>query len=126
MGQQQLLLIILAIIVVAVAVALSIVLFQQASVDHKRDLVVNECQNLATLALSYSKKAETLGGGGNSFTGWQLPDGLKNTPNGNYTANIQSDKIVIIGTGNELVNGTDSIKVETTVSENSYSTKILN
>ncbi len=43
-----------------------------------------------------------------------------------YRANVQSDKVIIIGTGNDVVNGTDSVKIETTVQGNSYSSVIIN
>lgn len=126
MGQQQLLLIVLGVIIVGIAVAFSMGLFRSAAIDHKRDLVMDECQNLANMALTYSRKPREFGGGGNSFTGWKVPDKLKNTVSGSYTANVQSDKVVITGTGNEVVNGTDSVKVQTTVEGNTFNSVVIN
>lgn len=126
MGQQQLLLIIIGVIIVGIAVAFAMNLFRSSAIDHKRDLVMNECQNLASMALTYSKKPREFGGGGNSFTGWDVPGNLKNTVSGNYTADVQADKVIITGTGNEVVNGTDSVKVQTTVEGNSFTSVVIN
>lgn len=126
MGQQQLLLIAVGVIIVGIAVAFSMGLFRSAAIDHKRDLVTNECQNLANMALTYSRKPKEFGGGGNTFTGWKVPDKLKNTASGSYTADVQSDKVIITGTGNEAVNGTDSVKVQTTVEGNTFNSVVIN
>lgn len=125
MGQQQLLLIVLGVIIVGIAIVVGLAVFQQASIDNKRDVVVNECQHLATLAIEYSKKPSALGGGGNAFTGWTIPSQLDNTVNGTYTANVQRNKVVITGTGSEVVSGSDSIEVQTTIIGDSIRTKII-
>lgn len=133
MGQQQLLLIVLAMIIVGIAVVFSITLFRQKAIDSKRDLLINECGNLAMDAMKYYKKPSTLGGGGNSFAGWSIPDILLKTATGNYTTTtgnysttIFRDSVLIIGTGNEVVNGTDSVKVQVSVYQNNYTTQIIN
>jgi hypothetical protein len=126
MGQQQLLLIVLGTIIVGIAIVIGINLFQQGSVSNKTDVVVNECQHLATLALQYSKKPTELAGGGNTFTGWSVPHNLATTTNGSYSAAVSGNKVVITGIGNEVVSGSDSIKVVTTVIGDSISTKIVN
>ncbi len=74
MGQQQLLLIVVGLIIIAIAIIIGIDLFTASSAENKRDLVINECVNLATLAQQYYKKPTILGGGGNSFSGWQIPN----------------------------------------------------
>ena len=73
MGQQQLLLIVLGVIIVGIAVLLGIMLFQQNSVDEKRDLVINEILHISQIAQQFYLKPTSLAGGGNSFTGWQIP-----------------------------------------------------
>jgi len=125
MGQQQLLLIVLGVIIVGIAIVIGLNLFQQASIDNKRDVVVNECQHLATLAIEYSMKPSSLGGGGNTFTGWTIPSQLNNTVNGSYTAQVSGNKVVITGTGSEVVSGEDSIEVKTTIVGDSIITKII-
>ena len=122
MGQQQLLLIVLAMIIVGIAVIFSITLFRQKAIDSKRDLLINECGNLAMDAMKFYKKPANLGGGGNSFVGWSIPEILVTTATGNYstttgsyTTSIFIDSVIIVGTGNEVVNGTDSVKVQVSV-----------
>lgn len=126
MGQQQLLLIVLGLIIVAIAVAISISLFRQNAINSKRDTVTNECFNLGTMAVAYYNRAKPLGGGGSSFSGWQVPTGLVSTASGSYEATVFSDSVVITGTGNEVVTGSDSIKVEVTVLPNSFRTTVIN
>ncbi len=126
MGQQQLLLIVLGIIVVGIAIYMGIVLFRQHAIDSKRAIVTNECINLASMAISYYDKPPNFGGGGNSFNGWTIPSQLVLTATGNYKATVYSDSVVIIGTGNEVVTGNDSVRVKTSVYPNGYLTQIIN
>jgi len=53
LGQQQLLLIVLGIIVVGIAIAISIQLFRQNAIDSKRDILMNESANIASIAIGY-------------------------------------------------------------------------
>ena len=126
MGQQQLLLIVLGVIVVGIAVILGITIFRQNAIDQKRTLITNENITLAMTAIEYYKKPVMLGGGGRSFTGWVVPVQVRNTASGSYDATVFDDHVIITGTGNETVNGTDSVKVQTTVYPDSYTTTIIN
>jgi len=126
LGQQQLLMIVLAIIIVAIAIAISIQLFRSNAIDAKRDILMNECSNLATIAISYFKKPSELGGGGKTFNGWKVPNQLVNTVNGSYLAEVNSNQVVITGTGTEVVTGNDSIKVQTTVTANTINSIVIN
>ncbi len=113
MGQQQLLMIVLALIIVAIAIAISISLFRSNAIDGKRDILIEETSSLGVMALQYFKKPQELGGGGQSFVGWSIPNQMVQTVNGNFmTAQIQADVVRIVGTGSEVVTGSDSIKVE--------------
>ena len=126
MGQQQLLLIILGIIVVGVAIAIAMTLFRANAIDRKREILVNESLNIGSIAISYYKKPQMMGGGGKTFTGWQIPTQLQSTVNGTYTAQVSADNVVITGTGTEVVTESDSIKVETTVTSNEINSIIIN
>ena len=126
MGQQQLLLIVLAMILVGIAVIFAITLFRQKAVDSKRDLLLNEGGNIATDAIGFYKKPSGLGGGGNSFYGWTIPQSIVTTATGNYTATIFRDSVLIIGTGNDVTNGTDSVQVKFSIFQNTYKTTIIN
>jgi hypothetical protein len=126
LGQQQLLLIVLGVIVVGIAITVGIILFRQNAIDSKRTIVTNECISLASMAISYYKKSPNFGGGGNSFTGWSVPSQLQLTASGTYTAAVYSDSVVITGTGNEVVTGSDSVKIRTSVYPDRYATQIIN
>ncbi len=126
MGQQQLLLIVLGVIVVGIAVILGITIFRQNAIEQKRTVIINECTTLASTAIEYYKKPAMLGGGGRSFTGWIVPTQVRSTASGSYDAQVYDDHVIITGTGNETVNGTDSVKVQTTVYPDSYTTNIIN
>jgi len=126
LGQQQLLMIVLAIIIVGIAIAVSIELFRSNAIESKRDILVNECSNLASIAISYYKKPREMGGGGKTFTGWQVPNSMVQTVNGSYLAEVTAQQITITGTGTEVVTGNDSIKVQTIVTANNYYSVIIN
>jgi hypothetical protein len=126
MGQQQLLLIVLATIIIGIAVMVAVQLFRAHSIDEKRNLIINEGGSLAQMAMSYYKKPTALGGGGNSFIGWAVPGTMMITATGSYISKAYKDSVVIVGTGNEVVTGTDSVKVQITVLPNGYNSTIIN
>lgn len=126
MGQQQLLLIVLGVIVVGIAVLLGILLFRQNAIEEKRDAVINEGITVAHNAIQYYNKPKVLGGGGFSFLGWKIPPNLKTSPNGSFLESVNADDVEITGTGNELVSGTDSVKVKFTVTRTGVQTTIIN
>ena len=125
MGQQQLLLIVLGVIIVGIAILLGIAIFRQSSIDQKRDLLINEGLTVANNAREYFHKPANYGGGGYSFDGWVIPSQLLNSANGSYTATVNSDNVEIIGTGNELVSGTDSVEVRFIVTSDEIETIIV-
>jgi hypothetical protein len=126
-GQQQLLLVVLGVIVVGLAVTIGIFVFRQNAIDQKRDLVMNECNNIANLAIKYYKKPTTYGGGGStSFQGFNVPGSLAVTPSGTYTATVFEDSVIIIGTGNDVVSGNDSIKIMTIVNSRTHYSTVIN
>lgn len=127
MGQQQLLLIILGIIVVGVAVIVGISLFHSNSLESKRNNVINESINLSSMAQRYYIRPRETGGGGNSFTGWRIPPAMQITDNGRYSAIIKSStEIELWGIGNEVVTGTDSVKVKVNVYPKDFQIQIIN
>ncbi|HRN27131.1 MAG: hypothetical protein IT276_04870 [Ignavibacteriaceae bacterium] len=125
MGQQQLLLIVLGVIIVGIAILLGIVLFRQSSIDGKRDLLINEGMTVANNAKEYFHKPTPYGGGGYSFTGWQIPSQMTTSANGSYTAIVNPTNVEITGIGNELVSGTDLVEVKFIVTSDSLETIII-
>jgi hypothetical protein len=126
LGQQQLLLIVLGVIIVGIAIILGIALFKTNSIESKRDVVINEGISVANNALSYYRKPTIFGGGQGSFANWEIPPQMVNSPNGSFTATVSPDKVIMIGTGNELVSGNDSVKVQFTITPSSVETIIIN
>jgi len=101
MGQQQLLLIVLGVIVVGIAVVVGINLFNANAVSSNRDGVVSDLNNLGAMAQQFYKKPTSMGGGGNTFTGWALPTELDTTANGNYVLTPGAQSVTIQGYGTE-------------------------
>ena len=98
MGQQQLLLIVLGVIIVGIAVVVGINLFNANAEESAKDGVVSDCVNLGAMAQQFYKKPVSMGGGGNSFTGWVIPSNLQNTANGGYVPNVGAASVTITGT----------------------------
>jgi len=124
-GQQQLLLIVLGLIIVGIAIIVGINLFRANAIEAKRNNVLNECINLASMAQQYYMKPTTLGGGGKTFTNWEVPVELRSTANGTFKAEPYEDSVVITGTGNEVVTGNDSVQVQVTVLPTDFRTKVI-
>ena len=71
MGQQQLLLIVLGVIIVGIAVVVGINLFNANAETATQDSLVSQGTNLGAMAQQYYKKPIAMGGGGNSFVGFE-------------------------------------------------------
>lgn len=106
MGQQQLHLIVLGVILVFFSIAVGIASFSSNSLERNRDAVISDLNNLSMLARGYYKKSEEFGGGNNGYTGYEMPELLKENENGNYRIlSIQSQRITFQGTGIEKDGG---------------------
>ena len=127
MGQQQLLLIVLGVIVVGIAVVVGINLFNANATSANRDGVISDLNNLGAMGQQYYKKPTSMGGGGNTFTGWTIPTGLDSTANGTYTKTVAAQTLTLIGTGNEIgTDGTEKVKATATVTGNSITVAVDN
>jgi hypothetical protein len=113
MGQQQLLLIVLGVIVVGIAVVVGINLFTANAVSANRDGVVADLNNLGAMAQQHYRKPLSMGGGGNTFTGFVIPTKMDTTPNGVYAATVTAQSITIVGTGTEMNAGTPIVHTAT-------------
>ncbi|MBU2494059.1 MAG: hypothetical protein KJ571_15640 [Bacteroidetes bacterium] len=132
MGQQQLLLIVVGILIVGISIIIGISMFTASAVEAKRDNITNELINLASLAQQHYRKPQTMGGGNRAFDNshggltWTIPPSLVTTGNGWFSIeNISTDQVVILATGNEVVTGNDSVKVQITVSPNDFQVTII-
>lgn len=115
MGQQQLLLIVLGVIIVGIAVVVGINVFSASSFSANQDAVVSDCTTLASMAQQFYRKPEALGGGGNTFDGWDVPPQLAETGNGTYTAVAAGTVCTITGLGKETNSDGDVPQVIMTV-----------
>jgi len=61
------------------------------------DAMISDMTQLASLAQQYYKKPTTLGGGGNSFKGWWIPENMKDNKNGTYTFVAEDELVTITG-----------------------------
>jgi hypothetical protein len=112
LGQQQLLLIVLGILLVGAAVIVGISVFRANAIEQKREYLISECMTLATLAQQYWLKPSTYGGGNRSYNDWEIPQSLQSTAAGSFRIdNQETNSLTIIGVGNEVVTGNDTIKV---------------
>ena len=132
MGQQQLLLIVLGILIIGIAIIIGINLFSASAVEAKRNNITNELVNLASLAQQHYRKPQTMGGGNRAFdnshggVSWTIPPSLVTTGNGWFSIqSISTNQVVILATGNEVVTGNDSVKVQITVNPNDFQVTIL-
>ena len=128
MGQQQLLLIVLGVIIVGIAIVVGISLFNAHSVSANRDSVVSDLANLAAVARQYYSKPQAMGGGSQSFTGWDITStGLTSTANGTYTATVTDQLVTIVGTGVQTGNdGSTNIKETDYITSASDSVVVVN
>jgi len=128
MGQQQLLLLTLAAILVGIGVLLGINMFQENAAQANLDAVIQRSLSLGSQAQAWYKRPVAMGGGGQSFVGFNLQDlGFPavsdTTEDGIFTsAVVGPTSITITGTGKEDLNGDGTVlSVVVTVSSNSAS-----
>ncbi len=127
MGQQQLLLIVLGVIVVGIAVVVGINLFNANATAANRDGVISDLNNLSAMAQQFFKKPTSMGGGGNTFTSWNIPNGLDSTANGTYTRSASASSATIVGTGYETGDdGSAPVKATATVTSNTIGVTVNN
>lgn len=83
MGQTQLLMIVLAVIIVGIAVAVGISQLGESALAGNRDALTLDCQTVVSKAQGWYRKPVSLGGGGNSFTGFTLAKSGTDSTNAN-------------------------------------------
>lgn len=128
MGQQQLLLIVLGVIIIGIAIAGGILYFRDNAIIAKRDKLIDESVNLASMAQAYYQKPVMFGGGGKSFQGWTIPVKLVNTTNGVYSIEQISDDpdfILIRAKGSEWLTAEDQVEVTIQVNPQSYQVTVV-
>ncbi len=129
MGTKELLFIALGAIIVSVAIAVGISLYNQPAVQDNRDRIILDLNNFGADAQIYYKRTPSLGGGGGSYSGWDISPSLKTSGNQNgiYKTKVKAQKVTITGTGKEIgENGDSNIKIRMVVVPNKLELKTLN
>jgi hypothetical protein len=116
MGTQQLLLIIIGMIVLGAAIVGGNLLFEAHSESATKDNIVYECTNLGTLAQHYYSKSIEMGGGNNSYVGWNISEHLDSTLSATYSIILANDEKLILK-GLPLPDKNYSWAVKTTVTK---------
>jgi hypothetical protein len=98
MGQQQLMLIICGVIVVGIAISVGIYLFWGTSVTANKDAIVNDMMNLGQYAYRYKLRPEPLGGGGLTYTGFQIPTKIAGNEDADFTVVVSTTRLTFTGT----------------------------
>lgn len=126
MGQQQLLLLVLSVIIVGIAVVVGINMFSTSAESANIEATTNDLLHLASMAQQYFVKPNSMGGGGEKFTGLSDITQLTSKPtneNGTYSiATAGSDSTVVI----KGVTKRNSREVQITVYKDRVKTEILN
>ena len=127
MGQQQLLLIVLGVIIVGIAVVVGINVFTAQNTNSNRDAVTSDLTQLAAMAQQFYKKPTALGGGGNAFTNWVIPDNMKKNPNGTYTATVTATEVTLVGKGTTSLTAgvTDTVQVTMKVGADKINSTVI-
>jgi hypothetical protein len=117
MGQQQLLLIVLGVIIVGIAIVVGINLFNANAEESAIDTIVSEGTNIGALAQQYYKKPVALGGGGNLFTGFVIPERLANSQIGDiaWAPTVAEQSVTLLYTNVEATTGYGFASVTITV-----------
>lgn len=121
MGQQQLLFIILGVILIGLSIVFGITLFDNYSVQSKKDAIVDELSTLGSMAQQHYNKPSMLGGGGRTFTAWDIPASMRTTPNATYTIKSQSaSQVVVEAVSSEMLTGNVPIKFSLQIDPNDF------
>jgi len=130
MGHQQLLLIALGVIVVGIAVVVGMDQFSTSAAEANRDALILDLNFISNLARTHYNRPTDIGGGGNSFENFEIPEALVETVNGTIQKKKighNKNEIRLIGIGKEIgKNGRTSIKIEFRVTKNEIKVRIKN
>lgn len=123
MGQQQLLLVVLGVIIVAIAVVVGINVFSSYSIEANKDALAADNIKIGSLAQKYYYTPAEMGGGGMSFVGFAIPDELKETATGSFSAlRATASSVIIVGKGNVKDSNGKVYQVVTTITAKTIST----
>lgn len=119
LGQQQLLLIILAILILGTAIVVGVWLYTDTAQSMNRKTLIVNLHQIGDMAQKYYRTPEGTGGGGRSFTGFNLPLDVQQNANGTFSiAENDGSHVHIVAIGRERGrDGVQPIRVELVVNE---------
>jgi hypothetical protein len=128
MGSQQQLIIIVGVLMVGLSIAIGITLFVDSASASNRDAIASDLESYAARAQVFHRRPRSLGGGGNSFVGFQLSPASSKNSNGEYSVHDASaTSIVIEGFGHEIgYDRSTPVKVAMTVLADTMTVAELN
>lgn len=101
---NQMLLIVVGIFMAIAAVIVGLELYTSQAVNDNRSAVILHLERISEFAQTYYKKEASLGGGGQSFKEFKIPDKLLKDENGTYRiVYIKDQKILLEGVGTKKV-----------------------
>src|SRR5574341_2662411 len=112
MGQQQLILILLAILLIGVAIAAGLGLFSSNQAENNKLAIINDLNNLKSLAFKYRRRPLTMAGGAGTYSGFILPTKLATNPNAAYTMTVAADAITVVATSNITPTNTITVVID--------------
>jgi hypothetical protein len=98
MGTQQILLVILGVIVIGVAIAVGIAMFGSSMADSNKEAIINDLMNIGQYAYRYKLTPVPFGGGGRVYTGFSVPEKLRDNENASYIATPSGQSCVFVAT----------------------------
>ena len=130
MGTQQLLLIVLGVIIIGAAIIAGIGLLEANAVENNRQECINRIMLINDLAQAYFKKPAEQGGGGGSFTGFEVNEGLTERDEvfKNITINVRAnrERIIVTARGREIgIDGSRPIIMRGQIDPNELTISIL-
>jgi hypothetical protein len=127
MGSQQLLLIVVGVIVVGLTVYSGINIGRDYMENSNREQIISNLYDIGLMAQQYYKKEASQGGGGKTFTGWVIPQQLRNTQAGTFEAIVTVDAVNLSGSGTVIGrNGITVVRATAKVDQSGIRVTIIN
>ena len=101
MGSQQLLLLAVGMVVVVLVIYSGIGIVVNYYQSANRDQLISTLHDVGIMAQQYYKKPVEQGGGGGSYSGWELPQGFKKFESGTIKATVANDRVNFEAIGTE-------------------------
>lgn len=127
MGSQQLLLIVVGVIVVGLTIYSGINIAREYMENSNREQIIASLYDLGLMAQQHYKKDASQGGGGKTFSGWEIPQQLRTTQAGTFDAVVTIDAVNLSGSGTVIGrNGITVVRATARVDQDGIRVTIIN